>query len=84
MGLVWAMVAKSSGQWSDFGLIRGHFRLESSDQRPFREHVSLIGGYFGLGWSDQKSLPDGPSTWECFKIIKTLKIKPKMVKSSQR
>ena len=26
---------KSSGQWSDFGLIRGPFRLEWSDQRPF-------------------------------------------------
>ena len=41
LGLVWAMVAKSSGQWSDFGLIA---------------HFSLIRGYFGLGWSDQRLL----------------------------
>ena len=33
------MVAQSSGQWSDYGLIRGPFRLGRSDQRQFRAHL---------------------------------------------
>ena len=39
LGLNWAMVAQSSGQWSDSGLIRGPFRLGRSDQRQFRAHL---------------------------------------------
>ena len=33
------MVAQSSGQWSDYGLTRGPFRLGRSDQRQFRAHL---------------------------------------------
>ena len=29
---------QSSGRWSSFGLIRGHFRLAMSDQRQLRAH----------------------------------------------
>ena len=39
LGLVWAKVAQSSGQSSEFGLIRGQFRLARSDQRQFQAHI---------------------------------------------
>ena len=32
--------------------------------RLFWAHFTVIGGYFGLGWSDQRSLRDDTSTWD--------------------
>ena len=76
--IVWKMVCVWCGPWSHnrldngliFGLIRGPFRLERSDQRQtvssalrahtvFRAHFNVIRGYFGLGWSDQRLLSSG-------------------------
>ena len=64
--IVWTMVWLWSDQmsfpsekvWSETVLsaLRAH--------TVFRAHFSLIKGYFGLGGSDQGSLPDGTSTWD--------------------
>ena len=54
------MVAQSSGQWSDFGLIRGPFRLERSDQRPFRAHLERTRCFERtLIWSEDTLVWDG-------------------------
>ena len=37
--IVWTMVWVWTGPWSDYGLIRGPFRLGRSDQRQFRAHL---------------------------------------------
>ena len=49
LGFVWDKVTQSTGEWSGFDLIGGHFRLEKSDQRE-RERFERISSTY-IVWS---------------------------------
>ena len=54
------LVPQSSGKWSNFGLIIGHFRLAGSDQRQFWAHFERTRCFEStLVWSEDTFVRDG-------------------------
>ena len=62
LGLVWAMISQSRGQWSDLSDQTWYLSGNVWSERTL-VWDGLIRGYSSLERSDQKSLPDGTSTW---------------------